>query len=162
VAYINVSGSGDFATLHISTATIAGTTASTATGILNVAGLQNITLNNGNGVFRWKQLDSTSEKAVAIAATNQISLNVVIDPDAYFGATSADAASATAKGLFNLSNDKALVYFRLYYQGTGSGDKFVSGSGYLTGLSPTVSPDSPVWVSPLTIEVVGDFTSSSV
>jgi hypothetical protein len=162
VAYINVSGSGDFATLHISTATISGTTASTATGILNVSGLQNITLNNGNGVFRWKQLDSTSEKAVAIAATNQISLNVVIDPDAYFGATSADASSATAKGLFNLSNDKALVYFRLYYQGTGTGDKYVSGSGYLTGLSPTVSPDSPVWVSPLTIDVAGDFTSSSV
>jgi hypothetical protein len=162
VAYINVSGTGDFATLHISTATISGTTASTATGILNVSGMQNVTLNNGNGTFRWKQLDSTSEYAVAIAATNQISLNVVLDSDAYFGATSANAAMATARGLFNLSNDKALVYFRLYYQGTGSGDKYVSGSGYLTGLSPTVSPDSPVWTSPLNIDVVGDFTAGSV
>lgn len=162
MAYINVSGTGDFATLHISTATISGTTASTTTGILNVTGMQNITLNNGNGTFRWKQLDSTSEYAVAIAATNQISMNVVLDDAAYFGTTSANAGMATAKGLFNLSNDKTLLYFRLYYQGTGSGDKFVSGSGYITGLAPTVSPDSPVWVSPLNIDVVGDFTASSV
>lgn len=162
MAYINVSGTGDFATLHISTATIASTTASTATGVLNVAGMQNITLNNGNGTFRWKQLDSTSEYAVAIAATNQISMSVVLDDAAYFGATSADAGSATAKGLFNLSNNKTLLYFRLYYQGVGAGDKYVSGSGYITGLAPTVSPDSPVWVSPLNIDVVGDFTASSV
>ncbi len=161
MAYINVSGTGDFATLHISTATISGTTASTATGILNVTGMQNITLNNGNGTFRWKQLDSTSEYAVAIAATNQVSLNVVLDDAAYFGTTSANAGMATAKGLFNLSNDKTLVYFRLYYQGTGTGDKYVSGSGYLTGLAPTVTPDSPVWTSPLNIDVAGDFTSGA-
>ena len=162
MAYINVSGTGDFATLHISTATIASTTASTATGVLNVAGMQNITLNNGNGTFRWKQLDSTSEYAVAIAATNQVSMSVVLDDAAYFGATSADAGSATAKGLFNLSNNKTLLHFRLYYQGVGAGDKYVSGTGYITGLAPTVSPDSPVWVSPLNIDVVGDFTASSV
>ena len=162
MAYINVSGTGDFATLHISTATIASTTASTATGVLNVSGMQNITLQNGNASFRWKQLDSTSEYAVAIAATNQLGLNVVLDDSAYFGVTSADANSATAKGLFNLSNNKTLLYFRLYYQGTGAGDKYVSGTGYITGLAPTVSPDSPVWVSPLNIDVVGDFTTGSV
>lgn len=162
MAYINVSGTGDFATLHVSTATISGTTASTATGILNVTGMQNITLNNGNGTFRWKQLDSTSEYAVAIAATNQISLTVVLDDAAYFGTTSANAGMATAKGLFNLSNDKTLLYFRLYYQGTGSGDKYVSGSGYISGLAPTVTPDAPVWTSPLNIDVVGDFTAGAV
>ena len=162
MAYINVSGTGDFATLHLSTATIASTTASTATGILAVPGLQNVTLNNGNATFRWKQLDSTSEYAIAIAATNQVYFNVVVDGNSYFGQTSADAASATAKGLFNLSNDKTLVHFRLYYQGTGTGDKYVSGSGYLTGLAPTVSADQPVWVSPLTVEVVGDFTTGTV
>ena len=161
MAYINVSGTGDFATLHISTATISGTTASTATGILNVTGMQNITLNNGNGTFRWKQLDSTSEYAVAIAATNQISLTVVLDDAAYFGTTSANAGMATAKGLFNLSNDKTLLYFRLYYQGTGTGDKYVSGSGYITGLAPTETPDSPVWTSPLNIDVAGDFTTGT-
>ena len=162
MAYINVSGTGDFATLHLSTATIASTTASTVTGILAVPGLQNVTLNNGNATFRWKQLDSTSEYAIAIAATNQVSFNIVVDSNSYFGQTSTDANSATAKGLFNLSNDKTLVHFRLYYQGTGTGDKYVSGSGYLTGLAPTVSADQPVWVSPLTVEVVGDFTTGTV
>lgn len=162
MAIINVSGTGDFATLHISTATIAGTTASTATGILAVPGMQNVTLSNANGVFRWKQLDSTSEKAIALAATNQVSMNIVIDDNAYFGQTSADAGSATAKGLFTLSNDKTLVYFRLYYSGTTSGDRYVSGSAYMTGLAPAVTADQPIWVSPLTLDVVGDFGTGTV
>lgn len=159
MAYINVSGTGDFATLHISTATI--TTSTTSADVVAIPSLQNITLNNGNGVFRWKQLDSTSEKAIAIAATNQISLNIVLDDVSYFGDGSGDVSVAD-KGLFKLSNDKNLVYFRLYYSGVGSGDRYVSGSGYFTGLAPTVSPDQPVWVSPLTIDVVGDFATGTV
>lgn len=159
MAYINVSGTGDFATLHISTATIS--TATTSADVVAVPSLQNITLNNGNGVFRWKQLDSTSEKAVAIAATNQISMNVVLDDATYFGDGSGDV-SVQDKGLFKLSNDKTLIHFRLYYSGTGAGDKYVAGSGYITGLAPTVSPDQPVWVAPLTIDVVGDFTTGSL
>jgi len=62
VAYINVSGTGNFATLVVSTATI---TSSTGTGVLSVPGMQNVTLNNGNSVYRWKQLDTTSELAIA-------------------------------------------------------------------------------------------------
>ena len=153
MAYINVSGTGDFATLVISTATI---TSSTGTGVLTVPSLQNITLNNGNGVFRWKQLDSTSEKAIAIAATNQVSLNIVVDDTTFFG--SGAGATAANQGLFKMSNDKVLLNFRVYWSGTGVGDKYVDGQGYFTGLAPTVSADQPVWVSPLTIEVVGDFT----
>jgi hypothetical protein len=158
VAYIDVSGTGNFATLHISTASISTSTVSA--DVVAVPSLQNITLNNGNGVFRWKQLDSTSEKAIAIAATNQLSLNIVLDDASYFGDGSGDV-SVQDKGLFKLSNDKTLLYFRLYYKGTASGSKYVSGSGYFTGLSPTVSPDQPVWVSPLTIDVVGDFTTGT-
>lgn len=158
MAYINSAEAGKFVTLHISTATISSTA---TTGMIVVSGLQNITLNNGNSVFRWRQLDSTSESAVATAATNQISMNIVIDDTDYFGDGSGDV-TAEDKGLFKLSNDKNKVYFRLYYAGTGTGGKYVSGSGYFTGLSPTVSPDSPVWITPLTIEVDGDLTSGSV
>lgn len=158
MAYIDVSGTGNFATLHISTASISTSTVSA--DVVAVPSLQNITLNNGNGVFRWKQLDSTSEKAIAIAATNQLSLNIVLDDVSYFGDGSGDV-SVQDKGLFKLSNDKTLLYFRLYYTGTSAGRRFVSGSGYFTGLSPTVSPDQPVWVSPLTIDVVGDFTTGT-
>lgn len=158
MAYINSAEAGNFVTLHISTATIASTA---TTGNIVVSGLQNITMNNGNSVFRWRQLDSTSENAVATAATNQLSMNIVIDDTDYFGDGAGDV-TAEDKGLFKLSNDKNKVYFRLYYAGTNSGDKFVSGSGYFTGLAPTVSPDSPVWVTPLTIEVDGDLTPGTV
>lgn len=158
MAYINVSASSDFATLHISTATISTSTANTSTGVMAVPALQNITLNNGNGVFRWKSLDSTSESAVAIPATNQISLNAVVDDGAFFGVTGT-AGSANAEGLYNLSNDKTKIYFRMYFNGTDTGSKYVSGSGYITGLAPTVSPDQPVWVTPLTIEVDGDLSA---
>jgi len=40
----------------------------------------------------------------------------------------------------------------------GSTGKTISGKGYITGLAPTVSADSPVWVSPITITVTGDYT----
>jgi hypothetical protein len=33
------------------------------------------------------------------------------------------------------------------------------GKGYLSSVAPTASPDSPVWVSPLTIAVNGDMGS---
>ena len=157
MAYINASGAGNFATLVVSTASI---TSATDTGAISVPGMQNITLNNGNGVFRWKQLDSGSEQAVSIPATNQVSLNVVLDDTAFFGDGSGDV-TAEDKGLFKLSNDKNLVYFRLYWNGVGSSKRFVSGTGYFTGVAPTVSPDQPVWVSPLTIEVVGDYTTGA-
>lgn len=157
MAYINVSGSGDFATLVVSTATI--TSIDTATMIV-IPGMQNITLSNSNGVFRWKQLDSTSEYAIAIAATNQVSMNIVLDSATFFGDGSGE--DALSRGLFDLSNDKSLVNFRLYWSGTGTGDKYVQGTGYFTGLAPTVSADQPLWISPLAIDVVGDFTSGSV
>jgi hypothetical protein len=158
VAYINAAEAGQFVTVHISTATIASTA---TTNNIVVSGLQNITINNGNSVFRWRTLESTSENAVATVATNQVTMNVVIDPTDYFGDGAGDI-TAEDKGLFKLSNDKTKVYFRVYYAGTDSGDRYVSGSGYFTGLAPTVSPDSPVWVTPITIEVDGDLTSGTV
>jgi hypothetical protein len=62
--------------------------------------------------------------------------------------------------LFGLSKNKIKVVFELYLGDTDSGaaGKTISGSGYVTGLAPTVSADSPVWVSPVTITVTGDFT----
>ena len=157
--FINVSVANEFAVLHISTASI--TTATTSADVVAVPAMQNITLNNGNGVYRWKQLDSTSEKAISIAATNQISLNIVLDPDTFFGDGSGDV-SVQDKGLFKLSNDKTPVYFRLYWNGTSSGDRFVSGQAYFTGLSPSVSADQPLWVSPLTLDVVGEYSSGTI
>jgi hypothetical protein len=67
---------------------------------------------------------------------------------------------ATAKGIFGLSKDKDLVAFSLYLGDTSTGTtgKTITGVAYVTGLAPTVSADSPVWVSPVTLTVTGDYT----
>ncbi len=132
---------------------------------LVVPALQDITLNAANDVFTWTQLDETAKLQIATTSTNSISMNLVLDQATFFGTgDGADAGSdinrADEYGLFNLSKDKVKIDFDLYLGDTDSGGsgKTVSGSGYITGLAPTVSADSPVWVSPITITVTGEYT----
>jgi len=148
MAYINISGQSSQATLQISTSSIASTT----TGVI-VAALQDITVGNAVGIFNWTQLDTFSQKAVPTPASNSVSGNLVVDDTQFF---------ASGTGLFDLSNNATLIYFRVYFNGRGSGAKYVSGQGYLTNLAPSVSPTAPIWVTPFTINVDGNLTSSSV
>jgi hypothetical protein len=75
-------------------------------------------------------------------------------------ARAATAGSAAKLGVFGLSKDKTLVSFSLYMGDTSGGatGPTITGVGYVTGLAPTVSADAPVWVSPITITVTGDYT----
>ena len=146
---------------------VAGTqvTLTLSTGInanLSVPALQDVTINNANDVFTWTQLDSGSKKQIATTATNSLAMNLVLDQTAFFGNASATSGSADRLGIFGLSKDKELVTFSLFMGNTsaGSAGKTITGSGYVTGLAPTVSADSPVWVSPVTITVDGDYTVS--
>lgn len=127
---------------------------------LSVPALQDITVNNSNDVFTWTQLDEGSKLQIATTATNSIDMNLVLDQTAFFGNSSANAVSAAGKGIFNLSKDKTKVEFVLYMGDTDSGGagKTLGGNAYITGLAPTVSADAPVWVSPITLTVVGDYT----
>jgi hypothetical protein len=125
---------------------------------MNVPALQDVTVNNANDVFTWTQLDSGSKKQIATTATNDLSMNIVLDKVTFFGNSAATAGTAAKSGVFGLSADKTLVDFDLFI---GDGVT-ITGSGYVTGLSPTVSADSPVWVSPLTITVDGDYTVTVV
>jgi hypothetical protein len=122
--------------------------------------LQDITLNAANDVFTWTQLDEGSKLQIATTATNSLGMNIVLDQDAFFGKAAATAGTAEKKGVFGLSSDKDLVKFTLFLgkTSTGGAGKTISGEGYVTGLAPTVSADSPVWVSPITITVTGDYT----
>lgn len=131
--------------------------AADATG-LSIPGLQNITMNASNDVFTWTQLDSTGKKQIATTSTNSIAMNLVVDETSFFG--SGAGSTAAAKGVFGLSKDKTKVEFELSLgdNDDGSATKVVSGFGYITGLAPTVSADSPVWVSPITITVTGDYS----
>jgi hypothetical protein len=128
---------------------------------LTVPAVQNITVNNANDTFTWTQLDSGSKLQVATTATNSLSLNLVLDQTVFFG-TGSGTPVAVNKGIFGLSKDKTLVHFSLYMGDTSSGGagKTIAGNGYITGLAPTVSADSPVWVGPVTIAVTGDYTVS--
>lgn len=128
------------------------------TGLV-VPGLQNITVNNANDVFTWTQLDVGSKLQIATTSTNSLGMNIVLDQDAFFGTTTAGEVAKT-KGIFGLSKDKQIVDFTLYLgdESDGGNGKSISGKGYVTGLAPTVSADAPVWVSPITITVTGDYT----
>lgn len=149
--------SGVQATLGISVAAN-----SAASPELTVPGLQDVTVNAANDVFTWTQLDTASKLQIATTATNSLSMNIVLDQTAFFGDSGATAGEADYKGIWALSTDKDLLDFELYLGDTSAGGagKTISGQGYITGLAPTVSADSPVWVSPITITVTGDYTVS--
>jgi len=151
MAYINVSSPTSRAILQLSTASIANTTSGYV-----VPALQDISVSNSNGIFNWTQLDNQSQLSVATPATNQISGNIVVDTATFFAATNG------VPGIFDLSNDKTLVYFRVYFNGKTTGSKYMAGSGYLSNLAPTVNPTAPVWVTPIQISVDGDLTASTV
>lgn len=127
---------------------------------LSVPSLQDVTVNASNDVFTWTQLDSGSKKQIATTATNSLAMNLVLDQAAFFGTTGSGGATAPELGIFGASTDKSLVDFSLYLGDTetGAAGKYIEGQGYITGLAPTVSADAPVWVSPVTITVDGDYT----
>lgn len=132
---------------------------------MSVPALQDLTVNAANDVFTWTQLDQTAKLQIATTSTNSIAMNIVLDQATFFGTgDGADAGSdvntAAEFGIFGLSTGKVKVDFDLYLGDTDAGGagKTISGSGYITGLAPTVSADSPVWVTPVTITVTGEYT----
>ena len=129
---------------------------------LTVPALQDITINAANDVFTWSQLDATAKQQVATTSTNSIAMNLVVDPTTFFGTTLASVQSDTvaAQGILGMSRNKTLVTFSLKMQEAGS-DKYIKGQGYITGLAPTLTADAPVWVSPITITVTGEYTASA-
>lgn len=132
-------------------------------GALSVAGLQDVTVNAANDVFTWTQLDSSAKKQVATTATNSLSMNLVVDDAIFFGTVLNAAATGTIaeQGLMGCSRNKTLINFILKFVEGGSNqataDRYIKGVGYITGLAPTVSADSPVWVTPVTITVSGEY-----
>jgi hypothetical protein len=130
---------------------------------LTIPALQDVTINAANDIFTWSQLDSTAKKQVATTSTNSISCNLVVDSTSFFGTTVTATSSDTvaANGLMGLSRNKMLVTFSFKFLEDSAADRFIKGQGYITGLAPTVSADSPVWVSPVTITVTGEYTISA-
>ena len=133
---------------------------------LAVPALQDVTVNAANDVFTWSQLDSSAKLQVATTSTNSISMNCVVDPTTFFGTSLAAVSTGTAaeQGLLGFSRNKTKVAFALRFLDavpdgatTTTNDRWIKGQGYITGLAPTVSADAPVWVTPITITVTGEY-----
>jgi hypothetical protein len=146
MAYINPGpGTANEVTLTLAVNGIAGD--------LVVPALQDMTVNNANDVFTWSQLDETAKLQVATTSTNSIACNIVLDETTFFGNAAATSDSAAELGVLGCSTQKTQVEFDI-----NIGTKTISGVGYVTGLAPTVSADSPVWVTPVTLTVSGEYT----
>ena len=143
--------SGEQATVKIAN------NADSGSAYLTVPQLQDVTINNANDVFTWSQLDATAKKQVATTSTNSISMNIVLDEATWFGTgTYSPTGTAANNGIQQTSINKDLIDFRIDLGGTTQ--KSIEGQGFITGLAPTTSADSPVWISPITITVTGEYT----
>jgi hypothetical protein len=168
MARITVNETGSQPTLLISTtvgnaAAIANGNITTS-GALNVGCLQDITITSSTGIFSWTDFCSIDTNKITTPADNEISTNIVIDDVKYFGANVIAGGTAANIGINGLSQNKVEVQFKLIWNSANTSGNvanayFTSGVGYISSLAPTVSPDAPVWVSPLTIAVDGTMYS---
>jgi hypothetical protein len=131
--------------------------------------VQDITITNSTGVFAYTafQCQGGDTRKLTTPADNSISTNVVLDDTTWFGnsyGTSGPvyvANQAITAGLQFIADQNLLIGVRIYWDdadGVGSGKKYRECIGYLTEVAPTVSPEAPVWVSPLSIAVDGSFS----
>ena len=145
----------------------AGTGAITkVAGAIELTGLQDVTINNSNGSFRWKTLSQQGENVITTVSTNSISGNFVLDPTLFFGTSPGDNSTIASGGIFGYSNTRIQVAFMVAPSGARTGQDpdnyLIMGTGFISALAPKVSADSPVWVSPITIEVNGDYTLAGI
>lgn len=166
MARITVNTTGTQPTLILST-TISNVDANTFTAntALDVTCLQDVTITNSTGIFSWTDFCSIDTNKVTTPADNEITTNLVIDDIGFFGnANATPNTSAAFNGVNGLSINKIPVSFKLILNGdaTSNGAFYYQGLGYVSSLAPTVSPEAPVWVTPLTIAVDGQFTTGKI
>lgn len=136
---------------------------STSGGNLTVPFVQDLTITNSTGVYSYTTFSDIDTRKLSTPADNEISTNIVIDDVAYFGDSTATAATAAHIGIAKLSTDKIPVNFTIYWTGNTSAttDRVTVGSGFISSLAPTTSPDAPIWVTPMTIAVDGSMTTTT-
>ena len=128
---------------------------SLVTGNLQVPALQDVAINNSNDVFTWEQLDSTSKLQVATLATNSIATNIVVDDTSFFGNSAATSGSSTKLGIFGLSKNKTKCQATINF-----GSRTITGNAYVSGLAPKITAAQPVWLTPMTLDVSGEYSNT--
>ena len=159
MARITVNTTGTQPTLYVST-----DTSNVANAALSVVCLQDITITNSTGIYSWTDFCSIDTNKITTPADNEITTNVVLDPINWFGNASAGNTTAAYNGVSGLSINKIPVSFQIVMNGDANTSNafYYEGTGYISALAPTVSPEAPVWVSPLTIAVDGAFSTGQV
>lgn len=164
MARITVNTTGTQPTLLVSTDLISnsanwGNIANT----LSVTCLQDVTITNSTGVYSWTDFCNTDVNKLTTPADNEISTNMVLDATVYFGNANATANSSTYYGVSGLSINKVPVQWKLVMNGSNStsGAYYYAGQGFISSLAPTVSPEAPVWVSPMTLAVNGSMITDT-
>lgn len=157
MARITVNTTGTQPILQVST-----DTSNVANAALSVTCLQDITVTNSTGIYSWTDFCSTDMNKITTPADNEVSTNMVLDGLVYFGNASATANTAPFYGVAGLSENKVNISWKLYLNGNANGAYYYTGTGYVSSLAPTVSPEAPVWVSPMSIAVDGTITSGIV
>lgn len=124
--------------------------------------VQDVTVSATPGTVRYSTLDSTSSSAFTTVNENEISFNMLVDDDAFFGNALVTLNSVATNGLLTTSIGKTEVFFSVAFEGADSGDYYVSGKGFVGGLAPNASLEQAVWISPGTIIVNGELTKATV
>ena len=173
MAYLTVNTQGTHPHIYLSVnttdlfdGTSSATWVNTTALALDVTCLQDVTVNNSTGIFSWTDFCSEDINKVTTPADNSISTNMVVDPTVFFGDGTTPAVDAPDYGVNGLSSTKTEVQWVLVMNGDATtpttGAHWYRGLGFITSIAPTVSPDSPVWISPMEIAVTGDLTTGTI
>ena len=129
---------------------------------LSVTCLQDITVTNSTGIYSYTDFCSGDMNKITTPADNEVSTNMVLDGTVYFGNAGATANTAPFYGVAGLSENKVNISWKLFLNGNANGAFYYTGTGYVSSLAPTVAPENPVWISPMSIAVDGPITSGVV
>jgi hypothetical protein len=126
--------------------------------------VQDVSVSTQPGTVRYSTLDSTSSSAFTTVMENEISFNMLLDDDTFFGNSGITDNTVASNGLWSTSNSKTEINFSIAFEGdvNGSGGYYLEGSGFIGGLSPSASIEQAVWISPGTIIVNGDLTKQTL
>ena len=124
--------------------------------------LQDLTVGATPGTVRYSTLDSSSSSAFTTVNENNISGNMLIDEETFFGLAVAGNNLTANDGLFDTSKNKTETFFTVAFEGADSGDYYIKGKGFIGGLAASASIDQAVWISPLEITVNGELSKATV
>lgn len=124
--------------------------------------VQDVTVSAAPGTVRYSTLDSSSSAAFTTTNENEVSFNMLVDEDTFFGNASLTSNSVAELGLLQTSINKTEVFFSIAFEGSGAGGHYLHGKGFIGGLAPTASIDAAVFLSPGTVIVNGEIAKATV